>query len=72
LRRNAERQQDFETDGSGDINVASPANNAVAPTVPSRVYMALANNKNAAAKVDRMKLLLARADATIGRYATTI
>jgi hypothetical protein len=51
--------------------VARPARRAVAPTVPSLLYMAPANNGNAAANADRSALLLAMAEAAIGRYAVT-
>lgn len=48
-----------------------PASSAVAPTVPSRVYIWPANNGKAAANEDRANALAAIADAAIGRYATT-
>lgn len=51
--------------------VARPARRAVAPTVPSLSYMAPANSGNAAANADRNALLLAMAEAAIGRYAVT-
>jgi hypothetical protein len=51
--------------------VARPARRAVAPTVPNLSYIAPANNGNAAANADRNALLLAIADAAIGRYAMT-
>ena len=60
-----------ETHGKGAIIVVRPANNAVAPTVPNRSYIAPANRGNAAANADRSALLLAMADAAIGRYAVT-
>jgi len=59
------------THGNGAIIVVRPASNAVAPTVPNRSYIAPANRGNAAAKADRRALLLAMADAAIGRYAVT-
>lgn len=60
-----------DTHGNGAMSVVRPANNAVAPTVPNRSYIAPANRGNAAAKADRRALLLAMADAAIGRYAVT-
>ena len=60
-----------DTHGNGAMIVVRPANNAVAPTVPKRSYIAPANRGNTAAKVDRSALLLAMADAAIGRYAVT-
>jgi len=53
------------------MSAVKPANRAVAPTVPSRLYMVPANNGKAAANVDRIALLLAMAEAAIGRYAVT-
>jgi len=53
------------------MSVAKPARRAVAPTVPSLSYIIPANNGNAAANADRNALLLAIADAAIGRYAVT-
>lgn len=47
--------------------VVKPASNAVAPTVPSRLYIAGANSGNAAANVHLSALLLAIAEAAIGR-----
>lgn len=49
------------------MSVVKPASSAVAPTVPSLLYMALANSGNAAAKEKRIATLLARAEAAIGR-----
>lgn len=51
--------------------VVSPAKSAVAPTVPSRRYIATANSGNAAANALRNALLLAIAEAAMGRYAVT-
>ena len=59
------------TYGNGAMIAAKLAISAVAPTVPRRWYMAPANNGKAAAKVDRIALLLAIADAAIGRYTVT-
>lgn len=59
------------THGNGAMIVARPARRAVAPTVPSLLYMAPANSGNAAANADRSALLLAMAEAAIGRYAVT-
>jgi hypothetical protein len=59
------------TNGKGDITVVSPANSAVAPTVPSFMYIAPAKRGNAAANVERIALFAAMADAAIGRYAVT-
>jgi hypothetical protein len=61
-----------ETYGSGAIKVDSPANRAVAPTNPSRLYIAGAARGNTAPNTDRVKLLLASADAAIGRKARTM
>lgn len=47
--------------------VVRPARSAVAPTVPSFEYMAPANSGKTAAKIERSALLLAMADAAIGR-----
>lgn len=47
--------------------VINPASRAVAPTVPSRWYIAPANRGKAAAKDDRIALLAAIADAAMGR-----
>jgi hypothetical protein len=52
--------------------VVSPASRAVAPTGPSLLYIASANNGKAAAKLERMALLAAMALAAIGRYAWQI
>lgn len=52
--------------GKGAMIAVSPANNAVAPAVPRRLYMAPAKG-NVAAKVKRSALLLAIAEAAIGR-----
>ena len=51
--------------------VVSPAKSAVAPTVPSRRYIVTANSVNAAANALRNALLLAIAEAAMGRYAVT-
>lgn len=51
--------------------VVRPAKSAVAPTVPSRSYIATANSGNAAANPHRKALLLAIAEAAMGRYAVT-
>lgn len=56
-----------KTYGKGVMSVVKPASSAVAPTVPSLLYMALANSGNAAAKEKRIATLLARAEAAIGR-----
>ena len=48
-----------------------PASRAVAPTVPSRLYIAPANSGNAAANADLIALFDAIAEAAIGRYAVT-
>lgn len=66
-----EEYQAKTTYGSGVMSVVSPASRAVAPTVPRRSYIWPANSGNTAANVDRSALLLAIADAAIGRYATT-
>ena len=49
------------------MTAVSPANNAVAPTVPSLEYIAPANKGKPAAKELLMKLLLAIALAAMGR-----
>jgi hypothetical protein len=59
------------THGSGAITVVKPARSAVAPTVPSLVYIAPANKGNPAANDERSALFAAMADAAMGRYATT-
>ena len=61
----------ISTYGNGAMIAVKPASKAVAPTVPSRRYMAPANSGKAAAKDDRRALLLAMADAAMGRYAVT-
>ncbi len=53
------------------MSVNSPASNAVAPTVPSLVYIAPANSGNTAANDERRALFAAIADAAMGRYAVT-
>lgn len=55
------------THGNGAAIVVRPANNAVAPTVPRRSYIAPAKRGNAAAKAHRKAVLPAMADAAIGR-----
>jgi hypothetical protein len=60
------------THGSGAIAVVSPANSSVAPTVPSAWYICPANKGNAAANEVRIVVLLARAIAATGLYATTM
>jgi hypothetical protein len=47
----------------------SPARSAVAPTVPSLLYIAPANSGKAAANAERIALLDAMALAAMGRYA---
>lgn len=59
------------TYGSGAMTAVSPANSAVAPTVPSLLYIASAKRGKAAANVERVALFDAMADAAIGRYAVT-
>lgn len=54
------------THGNGAIIVVKPAKRAVAPTVPSREYIARANNGKTAAKVDLIVLFAAIAEAAIG------
>jgi hypothetical protein len=51
--------------------VASPASNAVAPTVPNRLYIYPANRGKAKANTDRRNALPAIADAETDLYATT-
>lgn len=51
--------------------VITPANNAVAPTVPRAVYIWPANNGKAQANDDRANAFAAIADAAMGRYAIT-
>lgn len=55
------------THGKGANNVVKPASKAVAPTVPRRLYIASANRGKTAAKLERIKLLPAMADAACGR-----
>ena len=55
------------THGSGANNVAKPATNAVAPTVPKESYIFDVNNGKAAPKQLLTKLLLASTEAAIGR-----
>ena len=55
------------THGSGVNNVARPATNAVAPTVPKVSYISDVNNGKVAPKQLLMKLLLASTEAAIGR-----
>lgn len=57
--------------GSGAMRVISPARNAVAPTVPMRLYIWFANSGNAAPKHARMIAHPESAAAAIGRYAVT-
>lgn len=57
--------------GSGAISVVRPARSAVAPTVPRRSYIGPAKRGKAAANIHRRALLLAIAEAEIGRYAVT-
>jgi hypothetical protein len=57
--------------GNGAMIVERPAKRAVAPTVPSLSYIAPANSGNTAANAERNALLLAIAEAAIGRYAVT-
>lgn len=59
------------TYGSGAARVVSPANIAVAPTAPMRMYICLANSGKAAADEPRINVLEAIADAATGRYAVT-
>ena len=47
--------------------VMTPARSAVAPSVPSLVYICPANSGNAAAKDERMNAFAAIAEAAIGR-----
>lgn len=70
-KKEEEKKKGPDTHGNGAMIVVRPANNAVAPTVPNRSYIAPANRGNPAANADRSALLLAMADAAIGRYATT-
>jgi len=56
-----------KTYGSGTNNVAKPASNAVAPTVPKLSYILVVNNGNEAAKQLLTKLLLASTEAAMGR-----
>lgn len=49
----------------------TPANNAVAPTVPRRSYIWPANSGNAPAKAERTNAFAAIALAAMGRYALT-
>lgn len=60
-----------KTHGNGAMSVVNPANSAVAPTVPSFLYMAPANSGNTAAKEKRSAEFDAIAEAAIGRYAVT-
>ena len=60
------------TYGSGAITVVSPANSAVAPTVPSLLYICPANSGNAAAKIVRIAALHVSASAATERYASTM
>lgn len=53
------------------MRAESPANSAVAPTVPSLLYIAGANRGNPAAKDERSALFPAIAEAASGRYAVT-
>ena len=53
--------------GSGANNVAKPATNAVAPTVPNASYICNVNNGNTDPKQLLTKLLLASAEAAMGR-----
>ena len=57
--------------GKGAAIVITPANNAVAPSVPSAVYICPAKSGNAAANDERANAFAAMADAAIGRYAET-
>jgi len=62
----------ISTHGKGaTVTVVRVAKSAVSPTVPSRLYMATANSGNAAANAHRKALLLAVAEAEMGRYAVT-
>jgi hypothetical protein len=60
-------ETDPKTHGSGAIIVHRPASSAVAPVVPSVLYMAPANSGKTPAKVDLTKALLAMTDAAHGR-----
>jgi hypothetical protein len=62
---------DKGTYGSGAITVVNPARSAVAPTVPSLLYIVRANKGNPAANDECKALFEAIADAAMGRYATT-
>ena len=59
------------TYGKGAATVTTPANNAVAPTVPKASYICPANSGKAAPKEERMKAFAAITVAAIGRYAAT-
>ena len=59
--------REFVTYGSGAAMVMTPARSAVAPSVPSLVYICPANSGNAAAKDERMNAFAAIAEAAIGR-----
>ena len=56
-----------KTHGSGANNVAKLATNAVAPTVPSLPYICNVNSGNTDPKQLLTKLLLASAEAAMGR-----
>lgn len=70
MRIYAERMH-YMTHGNGVIKVANPANNAVAPTVPRRLYIGPDTSGKTAAKADRRNEFPAIADAAYGLYATT-
>ena len=59
------------THGKGAAIVITPANNAVAPTVPSASYICPAKSGNAEANAPRVNAFAAIADAAMGRYAET-
>ena len=60
------------THGSGAIAIVIPASSAVAPTVPSVLYICPANKGNAAAKVVRIVVLHVSANDAIDLCATTM
>lgn len=55
------------TNGNGTVNVITPANSAVAPTVPRPSYMNPAKSGKTAANVERIALFDAMALAAMGR-----